>query len=559
MANGAPLPVPAFQYSSKPVQFDLLIRGGRVVDGTGAPARVADVGVAGDRVAAVGNLSGVTASRVIEAEGFLVTPGFIDVHAHSDAYLLLEPDAPSKLSQGITTEVNGQCGGSAVPRLGLARLSSDWASQRYPSLAPEGIGIKESPNPGPTWTTVASYRALFDAVRPAVNTVQFIGHNTLRAGVMGYEPRAAEPGEVGEMQRRLEQALDEGGWGLTTGLLYQPGKYAADEEVIALARTAAAKGGMYATHMRSEGGRLLESITDVLQLARKTGVRVQISHLKTSGRANWHKVEAALALINAARAEGLAVQADRYPYTAAGTDLDIVLPDWASAGGREAILKSLRDPETRKRVEGELDSGPRDWSEVMIGGGWSEAVRAFSGQRVADAAEALGLTPGETVCRFIDWDDTRTGAFFFGMCESNLRRIYEEPWVMPGSDASVRAPWGVLGRDHPHPRAYGTMPRFLRLMTGRVEGFGKVCGLEEAVRRMTGLPAATFGLRDRGVLKAGAYADLTVFDEGAFCEMATYAQPHAFATGMRQVLVNGAVSYDGGRFTGERNGRFLER
>lgn len=537
--------------------FDLIIRGGRVVDGTGASERAADVGLSGDRIAAIGDLAEASAVRIIDASGCLVTPGFIDAHAHSDAYLLIEPDAPSKLAQGITTEVNGQCGGSAVPRLGLARLSSDWASQTYPSHTAHGVRI--SPSPGPTWSTVADYRTLFDAVRPAINTMQFIGHNTLRAGVMGYEPRAATPDELREMQRRLEQALDEGGWGLTTGLLYQPGKYAAGVEVAALARTAAAKGGMYATHMRSEGDQLLESIGDVLRLSRATGIQAQISHLKTSGKANWHKVEAALALLNAARAEGLNVQADRYPYTAAGTDLDVVLPDWASAGGRDAILKNLRDAATRRRVESELNAEGRDWSAVMIGGGWSEDVRAFGGRTVADAAAALGLTPGEAVCRFIDADDTRTGAFFFGMCEANLRLIYSEPWVMVGSDASTRAPWGPLGKDHPHPRAYGTMPRYLRLMTGRVEGFAALCRLEEAVRRMTSLPAQTFGIRDRGALKAGAYADITVFDEMAFCDTATYAQPHQFATGLRQVIVNGAVSYDSGRFTGERRGRFLER
>jgi len=537
--------------------FDLLIRGGRVVDGTGAAARVADVGVTGDRIADVGDLEAASSSRVVDAAGLVVAPGFIDAHSHSDTYLLLEPDAPSKLAQGVTTEVNGQCGGSGVPRLGRARLSSDWASQTYPSHTSGGVRISE--RPGPTWTTVADYRELLDAVRPAINTVQFIGHNTLRAGVMGYEPRAATPEELCEMRRRLEQALDEGGWGLTTGLLYQPGKYATDAEVEELTRAAAAKGGMYATHMRSEGDRLLESIADVLNLSRTTGIQVQISHVKTSGKTNWGKIDAALALMNAARAEGLNVQSDRYPYTAAGTDLDVVLPDWASAGGRDAILKNVRDSEARRRIEDELNGGTRDWSSVMIGGGWSETVRAFSGQTLAAAASALKLTPGETVCRFIDADDTRTGAFFFGMCEANLHRIYSEPWIMPGSDASLRAPWGPLGKDHPHPRAYGTMPRFLRLLTGRVEGFEKICGLEEAVRRMTSLPSRTFGLRDRGELRTGAFADLVVFDEKTFSETSTYAQPHQFASGVRQVVVNGAVSFDSGRFTGEHRGRFLER
>ena len=535
--------------------FDLIIRNGRLVDGTGSPERLADVGIVGDRIAALGDLSAAASARKTDASGCVVAPGFIDAHAHSDAYLLIEPDAPSKLAQGVTTEVNGQCGGSAVPRLGQARLSSDWASQTYPCRTAEGV--TGSPRPGPTWTTVADYRALFDAVCPAVNTVQFIGHNTLRAGVMGYEPRAATPEALREMRRRLEQALDEGGWGLTTGLLYQPGKYAVDDEVLTLARVAAAKGGMYATHIRSEGDRLLESVDDVLRLSRETGIQVQISHLKTSGKANWPKIETLLETLNRARAEGVNVQSDRYPYTAAGTDLDVVLPDWASAGGRDAILNNLRDPVTRKRIEDELDGGQRDWSTVMIGGGWSEEVCAFGGRTVVEAAAELRLSPGETVCRFIGLDETRTGAFFFGMCEENLRRIYEQPWIMPGSDASVRAPWGPLGKDHPHPRAYGTMPRFLRLLTGRVEGFEKICGLEEAVRRMTGLPAQTLAIPDRGVLAVGAFADVVVFEENEFCDIATYSQPHQFATGVRQTVVNGAISFDKGCFTGKRRGRFL--
>ncbi|HRR34810.1 MAG TPA: D-aminoacylase [Kiritimatiellia bacterium] len=539
--------------------FDLLITGGTLVDGTGAAARVADAGVRQDRIAAIGDLSAAEARRRIDATGLVVAPGFIDAHAHSDAYLLLEPDAPSKLAQGITTEINGQCGGSAVPRLGQARLSSDWASHVYPQLDEARRTVSRSASAGPTWTTVADYRALFDAVRPALNTVQFIGHNTLRAGVMGYAPRAADPADLQAMLRNLEQALDEGGWGLSTGLLYQPGKYAEEGEIDALVRATAAQGGLYATHMRSEGEYLLESISDVLELARRTGIRAQISHLKTAGLTNWHKIEAVLEQINAARAAGVPVHSDRYPYTASGTDLDVVLPDWASAGGRDAILANLRDPATRGRIVDELNDRGRDWMSVMIGGGWSERVRAFSGRTLADAADTLHLTPGETVCRFVEADETRTGAFFFGMSMENLRRIYAQPWVMPGSDASLRAPWGPLGLDHPHPRAYGTMPRYLRLMTGLVPGFAALCGIEEAVRRMTALPAQVFGLRGRGVLRVGAFADIVVFDPQLFTDSATYAQPHQFAQGMRHVIVNGALAYSEGTFTGIRRGRFLER
>jgi len=496
-----------------------------------------DVGITGDRIAALDDLSKAEAKSTLDAQGLVVAPGFIDAHSHSDAYLLIEPDAPSKLTQGITTEINGQCGGSAAPRLGQARLPSDWASR---------LGASTS-------CTLAEYRALFAQAAPAINAIPFVGHNTLRAGVMGYEPREATAAETAEMGRRLEQALDEGGWGLSTGLLYQPGKYAAEAEVETLARVVARKGGIYASHIRNEGDTLLESIDEVLRLARATGVQVQVSHLKTASPHNWHKITALLDTLNAARAEGLNVQADRYPYLASGTDLDVILPDWASAGGREAILANLRDPSRRLRIERELDERAADWSAVMIGGGWSEEARAHSGRTVTEAAQALGLTPGQTACRLIDLDDTRTGAFFFGMSEENLLRIYAEPWVMPGSDASLRAPWGVLGDDHPHPRAYGTMPRFLRLMTARL------CTLETAIRRMTALPAETFGIAGRGVLRPGAYADIALFDPAAFRDTATYAKPHYFAEGIRHVIVNGALAYTQGQFTGKRRGRLLTR
>jgi N-acyl-D-amino-acid deacylase len=532
---------------------DFIIQNGQVIDGTGNPACIMDIAISDDRIVAMGDLSSAQASEIIDATGQVVAPGFIDAHAHSDTYLLIEPDAPSKLAQGITTEINGQCGGSSAPRLGKARLPSDWSSRFYPKAKGQSASAAERTS-GPTWSTVAEYRELFDEVTPAINTVQFIGHNTLRAGVMGYEPREASADEIQEMRRRLEQALAEGGWGLTTGLLYQPGKYATTSEIEALADTTARAGGMYASHIRSEGDGLLESVEEVLHLVEQTGIHAQISHLKTSGPTNWHKIDALLATLNKAREKGLCVHADRYPYLASGTDLDIVLPEWASAGGRDKILATLRDPSTRARLEAELDDSDRDWSTAMIGGGWTPEVRAVSGLTVTEAAKQFGLSIGQTLCRIIDADETRTGAFFFGMCEENMLRILSEPWIMPGSDASLRAPWGVLAEDHPHPRAYGTMPKFISLLTSKL-GFS----LEETIRRMTNLPAAAFGIRDRGILRVGAFADVIVFKRDAFNDLATYATPHQFSTGMSHVFVNGAHPYHEGRFTGHRRGRFLTR
>lgn len=542
----------------------VLIRNGLVVDGTGRAAFPADVLVEGDRIVDViergeegkGGLCPVPADSEIDAAGCLVTPGFIDAHAHSDAYLLIEPDAPSKLSQGITTEINGQCGGSVAPRYGAARLSSDWASMTYPG----GDGT-----PGPTWRSLAEYRALLDEVRPAINTVQFVGHNTLRSSVIGYDAVRATPETLRAMENLLARELDDGGWGLTTGLIYQPGKYSDAAEVTALARVAVARGGYYATHMRSEGDAIIEAIDEVLDLVRATGIRAEISHLKTSGKRNWGKIDDVLEKIQRAVDAGELLGSDRYPYCAAGTDLDVVFPDWAGEGGVVAEIERLRDPATRARIVAEIDAQDRDWSTVMIGGTWSEATRQYSGKKIGDLIaspenpEGFAATPGALVCDILAADACCTGAFFFGMSEENLQKILSRPWIVPGSDASLRAPWGPLGADHPHPRAYGTMPRFFRLLTGRVEGHACICSREEAVRRMTAVPAARFGIRDRGVIRPGAYADITVWNEDSFRENATYMSPHAFSEGVEAVLVNGAVALRAGAFTGNRSGRFLER
>ncbi len=517
------------------------IANGLVVDGTGAPAFEGDVLVEGDKIAAIipkgGEVPRAADCETLDATGCLVTPGFIDAHTHSDAYLVIEPGAPSKISQGITTEVNGQCGGSVVPRYGEARLSSDWASILGEHL---------------TWHSLAEYRAVLEEAKPAVNTVQFIGHNTLRSSVVGYAGQVATPDELKREVYLLEQAMDEGGWGLTTGLIYQPGKYAAPEEVELLAKTAAKKGGLYATHMRSEGDHILEAIDEVIDLARRTGIRAEISHLKTSGRANWGKIDAVLEKVEAGMREGVLLGSDRYPYCAAGTDLDVVFPDWAGEGAAKAECVRLADPATRARIAAEITASGRDWASVMIGGTWHDETRAFSGRTVAEILkERPNLTAGELICEILAKDLCRTGAFFFTMSEVNLDKILAKPWILPGSDASLRAPWGPLGVDHPHPRAYATMPEFYR----RVRALG--VPREEAIRRMTDAVARRFGLRGRGRLERGAFADVLIWNEADFKGTATYLKPHSFSTGIIAAFVNGVLSYTPNTFTHPRAGRLL--
>ena len=544
-----------------------LIKNGTIIDGQGTLAFVGDVLVEDDRIVEVipaGELQNFKTSKpqnLIDASGLIVSPGFIDAHTHSDAYLVIEPDAPSKVTQGITTEINGQCGGSVAPRYGEARLSSDWAAVLGDRL---------------TWRSLAEYREVLAAAKPAVNTVQFIGHNTLRSSVIGYAARAAGDEDLREMSRLLDESLDAGGWGLTTGLIYQPGKYSTPAEVVALAKVAAAKGGYYATHMRSEGDNILEAIDEVIELVKATGIRAEISHLKTSGRKNWHKIDAVLDKIEGAMSEGLLLGSDRYPYCAAGTDLDVVLPDWAQEGGAPAELARLQIANLRSQIIEEINALDRDWSTVMIGGTWAEENKRYSGKTVA---EILGLetldfrpglassvssplkssvlslksSPGELITSILLADGCKTGAFFFGMSEENLAKIYSRPWIVPGSDASLRAPWGPLGLDHPHPRAYATMPEFYRRV--RALGFSR----EETVARMTSVIADRFGIRGRGRIEKGAYADLVIWNEAEFKAKATFTDPHQFTGGVKAVMTNGVISYCDGKFTGNRGGRFLER
>ena len=521
------------------MNFDLLIRNGEVLDGTGAEAVCADVGIVGERIAAIGDLSQAEAKTVIDAAGQMVCPGFIDVHSHSDAYLLIDPRAPSKVFQGITTEVCGNCGASVAPRLGGAQLPSDWQDKPFPG----------------TWSTVAEYRNLFEQVKPAVNEALLIGHNTLHRGVCGYEPRGANPEELKAMCRALEQALDEGGCGMSTGLIYPPASAVPQAEVVALAKVVARHGGLYTSHMRSEGKMLLEAIDETLDIGRKAGVRVQISHLKTSGKANWHKIDATLEKIESARSEGIEVAADRYPYTAAQTDLDILLPDWALYDGKEAVLARLADSKVRKKIRDEIleERGEFGFSTVMIGSVENPEYHTFKGVVLDKAAKILDMEPVDALLHIIEKDELRTGGIFFGMCEENMWRILAQPWVMIGCDASLRAPDGILSKDHPHPRAYGSFTKLLRASLD-----GQTVALPEMIRKMTSLAAKQFRLNGRGELKEGNFADVVVFSPDKIKENTTYGDPHRLSGGIETLVVNGTLTIQNGQLTGKRNGYFLD-
>ncbi len=518
--------------------LDLKISSGTILDGTGCPARPGDVGVQGDRIVAVGDLRGVPAREEINAAGHLVCPGFIDVHSHSDAYLLIEPAAPSKVFQGVTTEIVGQCGASAAPRQGEYRMPSDWRGFDYPG----------------SWSTVAEYRALLESVGPAPNVVLLVGHSALRASVMGYAQRPATPTELAAMEVLLEQSLAQGGRGFSTGLIYPPGKFAARDEIVALARIAARHGGVYASHMRSEGSGLLAAIDEALDIGRQAGTRVQISHLKVAGRENWPLRDPALERIAAARAAGQPVMADRYPYTASCTELDILLPDWAAEGGMAATLERLADPGTRARLHDELahSRNPDYWATVMIGSTEHPDNLPYKGQYLPAVAQALGLDPAAAVLELLARDQLKTTGVFFGMHEENMWTILRQPYVMIGSDGSLRAPTGPLSHDHPHPRNYGTFPRFLRAALD-----GHTVPLAEAVHKCTLMAARQFNLAGRGEIREKCFADLVVLDPHRVRDLATYTRPHQLAEGVTALVVNGVLTMAGGRLTGRRGGRVL--
>ena len=520
------------------MNVELKISGGVLYDGGGGEPVTTDVGIIGERIAAIGDLSTCPAEHTIDATGCCVTPGFIDVHSHSDTYLMLAPDAPNKLHQGITTEVVGNCGTSAAPICGDYQLPTDWGAHDYPM----------------EWRTATEYRAALAASTHAPNVVLLAGHNTLRGGVVGYEARAATRAERAAMGDELRKAMDAGFRGISTGLLYIPGRHADRDEVIELCRIAAERGGIYATHMRSESDHILAALDEAITIAREAGIALQISHLKVSGRDNWHKLEQVLEKIEAARAEGLDVQADRYPYTASCTDLDILFPSWVHDGGRAPAMERLADPATRRRIHDELlaSRAPDYWAGVTVGSTQHTETRRFQGMGLPEVASKLETDPAEAILWLTERDQLGTTAFFESMSPANTRRILQLPYMMIGCDASIRTPGGILGDDYPHPRTYGTFPRFLRMATD--DG---LLTLPEAIRRCTSLPAERFGLARRGRIANGYAADLAIFGMDALHDRSTFAAPHQLATGMQHVIINGTLSLSAGRLTHHRAGQVL--
>jgi N-acyl-D-aspartate/D-glutamate deacylase len=524
-------------------KIDLLIRGGKVYDGEGGEAYRADIAVANDRIVSVvrppGSFKG-PAGLAIDAEGLSVAPGFIDTHGHSEFTLYADGRAEGKLLQGITTEINGNCGLSAGPLYAAA------FEHREADLAEAGINER--------WNTLGEYLSLLEDRGIALNFATLVGHGNVRASVIGFSERSPDASEKERMCMLIRDSIGDGAIGLSTGLIYPPGIYSDTEELIMLAGCCSDL--IYTSHMRSEGNELLEAVEEILMVGKTSGISVHISHLKTSGERNWHKAESAVSVIEKARGTGARVTCDRYPYTAASTDLDSVLPGWTYAGGAGEELKRLHDTEMRRTITRDImDAHPEGgyWDSVVISSVQHERNKWMEGRAISRIAETVGKRPVDLLLDVLIEDRLRTGAIFHSMSEENLERFLSLPYVMIGSDSASRSLDGPTRKGKPHPRGFGSFPRFL----GRYAGEGKNISLGEAIRRVTSLPAETFGIRNRGLIRDGLFADLVVFDEERIIDRATFDEPFQAPEGVHFVIVNGRPAVWEGAAAGAKEGKVL--
>ena len=527
--------------------FDLLIRGGTVYDGSGNPPRQADVAVRGDRIAAIGDLDSASAKQVLDARGMAVAPGFINMLSWATESLLVDGRAQSDIRQGVTLEVFGE--GESMGPLNAAMREQMLASQgdlKYPV----------------TWTSFGGYLEHLEQKGVSPNVASFVGATTVRIHELGYANRAPTAQELDRMQALVRTAMEEGALGVGSSLIYAPAFFAQTDELVALAGASAPYGGRYISHMRNEGNRLLEAVDELISIGARAGVGAEIYHLKAAGTGNWQKLDAVLQRIEAARAKGQDVSANMYTYTAGATGLDAAMPPWVQEGGYAAWAARLRDPAVRERVAREMRAHQNDWDNLLLGAGPEKtllaefrnpALKPLTGKTLAAVATERGQSPEEIAMDLVIEDGSRVGTIYFLMSEDNVRRQAQQPWMSFGSDAGAPATEGVFLQSNPHPRAYGNLARLL----GRYVRDEKLLPLEEAVRRLSALPASNLKLRKRGLLEEGFFADVVVFDPATVADHATFEQPHQYATGVRDVFVNGVAVLRGGEHTGATPGRVV--
>jgi N-acyl-D-aspartate/D-glutamate deacylase len=529
-------------------QYDLIIRNGHIIDGTGSPWYAGDVAIRDGRIAAVGALVNAKAEKTIDAAGMVVAPGFIDMLGQSDLSILVNPRLPSKIFQGITTEITGE-GGSAAP-LNDSIIAADRVGYDHYKITPD-------------WRTFAEYFARLERQGIGINVAHYVGATQVRRMVLGDVDRTPTAGQLEQMRALVRQAMQDGAVGVSTSLQYPPAPYAKTDELIALAAEAARYGGVYATHMRSESDEIIPALDEAIRIGREARIPVEIWHLKVAGKRNWGRMPEVVAKIESARRAGVDIAADTYGYTAWFNSLSAMVPDWAHDGGAAKLLERLRDPAARQRIRKDMET-PGSWQNnawqeisgpeaILIGAVQNPALLGLQGKTLAQVAKEKKSDPIDALLDLLIEDQGYTSVAVFGMAEKDVVLALKQPWVSINNDSQGTAPDGILGQEHPHPRAYGTFPRILRKYV-RAE---KALSLQDAIRKFTSLPAQRMRLGDRGVLKAGMWADVVVFDPAQVRDLATFAKPNQLSEGMRWVLVNGVPVIDDGKATGALPGKVL--
>jgi len=538
----------AFTFAQDARPFDTIIRNGHIIDGTGSPWYAADLGIRDGKIAAIGNLSSAKAAKTIDAHGLVVAPGFIDMLGQSELTILVSPQLPSKIFQGITTEFTGE-GGSAAP-LNDAIVKADQLEYSHLQITPD-------------WRTFRQYFARLEKQGMGINLGTYVGATQVRRMVLGDDNRAPSPAELERMKALVREAMQDGAVGVSTSLQYAPAPYASTEELIALASKAAKFGGVYATHMRSEGDSITSAIDEAVRIGREAHIPVEIWHLKAAGKPNWGRMPAIIAQIEKARASGVEVTANTYAYPAWFNNFSAFIPPWAHDGGEAKMVERLKDPAIRARIRKEMETPSHDWDNewqevpgpegIVVCVVQNPALMPLQGKSIAEIAKIWNKDPIDTIFDLLIQDNAFTYVAVFGMSEPDVALALTQPWVSVDNDSQGTAPDGLLGKEHPHPRAYGTFPRILRKYV-REE---KKLRLEEAIRKFSALPAQKMRLSDRGVLKAGMWADVVVFDPETITDKATFENPNQLSEGMQYVLVNGVPVIDSGKATGALPGKVL--
>lgn len=520
-----------------PLTFDILIKGGTVYDGTGAAPIKADVAIHGDRIVAIGDLKNAQARTVIDARGLAVAPGFINMLSWSITSLIVDGRSQSEIRQGVTTEIFGE--GSSMGPLN--------AEMKQRALASQGDFKFDIP-----WTTLAEYLTYMEKRGVSPNVASFIGAGTVRTYVIGLEDKKATPEQLREMREVVRREMETGALGIGSSLIYAPDTYATTEELIEMCKEAAKYQGKYISHLRNEGDAVIEAVAELLRISREAGIPAEIYHLKASIERNWNKIDRVIDMVNAARRDGLKITADMYTYTASSNSIESRIPAWAHSGGDDAMYERLADPVTRKKISDELHQrGPM--ARTLLVGLRPAKLRPLIGKTLAEVAAMRGKDEVETLLDLVSEARSRIQVVTFTMNEDNIRKEMRQPWVSFGSDASSMAAEGIFLESSTHPRAYGNFARVL----GKYVREEKVITLQEAVRRLSGLPATNLGLDHRGLIKVGYFADVVVFDPKTIADKATYEAPHQYAVGMKQVFVNGVQVIKNGDHTGAKPGRAL--